>query len=55
MAKLIRNSRLFAFVQGVIEHWNGCGGRTHETSADWNSAYDHGMNLADRLRRRSAD
>ena len=50
----IRNTRLFAFLQGVIEHWNGCGGRTHEDSADWNEAYDAGMNRADRLRGREA-
>lgn len=48
----IKETRLFAFVQGVCEHWSGCGGRTHETNADWNESYDRGMNLADRIRGR---
>lgn len=52
MARYFRNSRAFAFFQGLLEHWNGCGGRTHPTSQDWNEAYDRGMNLADRMRRR---
>lgn len=49
MMRAIRNSRVFAFLQGLVENWNGCGGRTHPTSADWNDSYDRGMNLADRL------
>jgi len=53
MAKAIRDSRLFAFLQGLFEHWNGCGGRTHETDQGWNLAYDRGMNLADKLRGRA--
>ena len=53
MRQAIRNSRAFAFLQGLIEHWNGCGGRTHETLDDWNVAYDRGMNLADRMRGRA--
>lgn len=44
---IVRNSRPYAFVQGFIEHLDGCGGRTHETSMDWNEAYDRGMNAAD--------
>jgi hypothetical protein len=50
--RLIRDSRPYAFVQGLVEHWGGCGGRTHETNQDWNEAYDAGMNLADRIRGR---
>lgn len=50
--RYIRNTLIFAYFQGLIEHWNACGGRTHPTSADWNEAYDRGMNLADWLRRR---
>lgn len=53
MMRAIRNSRVFAFLQGFVENWNGCGGRTHPTSADWNDSYDRGMNLADRLRGRA--
>jgi len=52
--KRIKDSRIFAFWQGVIEHWGGCGGRTHPTNQDWNEAYDSGMNLADRLRGRTS-
>jgi len=48
----IRESRVFAFLQGVLEHLDGCGGRTHESDQGWNEAYDHGMNLADRIMRR---
>ena len=54
MARFIRDSLAFAFLQGLIEHWNGCGGRTHPTNDDWNEAYDQGMNLADWLRGRHA-
>ena len=49
---MFKDTRLFAFLQGLVEHWNGCGGRTHPTSADWNEAYDTGMNLADFLQGR---
>lgn len=52
--RAIRDARPYAFALGLIEHWNGCGGRTHETIADWNEAYDSGMNLADKLRGRGA-
>lgn len=47
----LRNTHLFALLQGFWEQLTtrGCGGRTHETDADWNEAYDRGMNLADRL------
>jgi len=49
--KYIRNTLVFAFLQGLFEQLrDGCGGRTHPTSADWNEAYDRGMNLADWLR-----
>ncbi|WP_162815056.1 hypothetical protein [Erythrobacter aureus] len=47
MLRKIRNTLLFAFVQGFIENLDGCGGRTHPTNADWNEAYDRGMNFAD--------
>lgn len=53
MARYLRDTTPFAFVQGFFEHWNGSGGRTHETNAGWNEAYDKGMSLADRLRGRS--
>lgn len=52
MQRTIRDSRAFAFLQGLFEHWSGCGGRTHATSHGWNVAYDRGMNLADKLRGR---
>lgn len=52
MTRTIRNSRAFAFLQGLIEHWNGCGGRTHPDNQDWNESYDRGMNAADWLRNR---
>ena len=52
MMHAIRESRAFAFLQGLFEHWNGCGGRTHPASGDWNAAYDRGMNWADWLRGR---
>lgn len=42
---------LKTFLLGVIEHWNGCGGRTYENEV-LDNAYAHGMNLADRLRNR---
>ena len=48
----VRDSRAFAFAQGLCEHWNGCGGRTHETNQNWNESYDRGMNAADWLRGR---
>lgn len=44
---LMRDSRLYAFLQGLIENLDGCGGRTHETNMAWNEAYDRGMNAAD--------
>lgn len=53
MIKFIRDTTAYAFILGLIEHWNACGGRTHETNQDWNEAYDKGMNLADWLRGRS--
>ena len=48
----IRDTQLFAFLQGFYERlWLGDAfGRTHETSQDWNEAYDQGANLADCLR-----
>lgn len=49
-----RESLIGAFLMGLFEHWNGCGGRTHEHNADWNKAYDRGMNIADLLRGRPA-
>lgn len=49
--RTIRDTHLFAFLQGLIEHWNGAGGRTHATDHGWNEAYDRGMNAADWLRR----
>ena len=52
--RAVRDSIPFAFIQGLCEHWNGCGGRTHPVSDDWNSAHDKGMNFADKLRRRDA-
>lgn len=54
MTRYFKNTRAFAFVLGLVEHWGGCGGRTHDTDQDWNEAYDRGMNLADTLRRREA-
>lgn len=53
MMRYIRDSRAYAFALGLVEHWGGCGGRTHAISHDWNVAYDRGMNLADALRGRS--
>lgn len=49
--KRIRNSCLFAFLQGFFERVasNGDVGRTHPTNQDWNEAYDRGMNLAERF------
>lgn len=49
--KRIRNSRLFAFLQGFFERVtsNGDVGRTHPTNQGWNEAYDRGMNLAERF------
>lgn len=52
MLKAIRESLAFAFLQGLFEHWNGHGGRTHPENWQWNEAYDRGMNLADWLRGR---
>lgn len=26
MGRIIRDSLAFAFLQGLVEHWNGCGG-----------------------------
>ena len=51
MKKMIRNSHLFAFLQGFFEQVrDGCGGRTHDSDQGWNEAYDRGMNLADMFR-----
>lgn len=51
MLRFIRNTLLFAFLQGFYEQLrDGCGGRTHTTNQDWNEAYDRGMNLADHFR-----
>ncbi len=49
---MCKNYRVFAFVQGLFEHWGGAGGRTHPTDQGWNEAYDRGMNVADWLRGR---
>lgn len=52
MKKWIRNTKLFAFVQGTYEtfRWGSSSGRTHPTDQGWNEAYDHGMNMGERLR-----
>lgn len=55
LMRAVRDSIPFAFMQGLVENWNGCGGRTHPTNQDWNEAYDRGMNLADGLRLREND
>lgn len=51
MLKFIRNTRIFAFVQGFIEMAKEpkAFGRTHPYSQDWNEAYDQGGNLAEKL------
>ena len=51
MPKHIRNTHLFAYLQGLYEHYttHGCGGRTHPTDQGWNEAYDTGMNHAEWL------
>lgn len=43
----IRDTHLFARVQGFFEQLQGHGGRTHHTDDCWNEAYDSGMNCAD--------
>ena len=49
MLKYIRNTRVFAFVQGLWERatLGDAFGRTHATDQNWNDAYDRGANLAD--------
>lgn len=51
MLRFIRNTHLFAFLQGLYERARyGDGmGRTHPTDHGWNEAYDRGMNLAERF------
>jgi hypothetical protein len=47
---MIRNTHLFAFVQGFIERLQSeAFGRTHETDQGWNDAYDRGRGMAARL------
>jgi hypothetical protein len=49
IAKTIRNTHTFAYLQGAWEHRNGDGGRTHPSDPNWNEAYDRGMNLSERI------
>lgn len=51
MMRFIRNTKVFAFVQGFYEYWrNGDGmGRTHPTDQDWNEAYDRGRNFYEKV------
>lgn len=48
---MFKNTKLFAFVQGVWERFRlgDAFGRTHPLDQDWNEAYDRGANLADRI------
>ncbi len=47
--RFIRDSRPYAFVLGLYERlrFGDSFGRTHESDAGWNDAYDRGANLAD--------
>ncbi len=47
--KTIKNSYLFAFIQGFIERFQSDNGRTHPLDMKWNEYYDSGMNLAERF------
>lgn len=52
MLRMFKDSLAFAYVQGFYERFrfNDGFGRTHESSQDWNVAYDKGANLADKLK-----
>ena len=47
-----RETILYAYLIGLYERFRWCDGfgRSHETNADWNEAYDKGANHADVLR-----
>ena len=46
--RVIRNTKIFAFLQGFKERLQGEGfGRTHPSDQGWNEAYDKGMNFAE--------
>lgn len=44
----MRNTLIYAWLVGFLDRLpNDSCGRTHETSQDWNEAYDRGRNVAE--------
>lgn len=52
MVLTFKDSLAFAYVQGFYERfrYHDGFGRTHATNQDWNSAYDKGANLSDKMK-----